>query len=90
MPQDSGLICGARWVQLRARRRSNRGITIVALDPGELFVSVSHHSDDDLFAARDLTELGAHPRGRRAERGAPAPPWVTCRRQMTRESWPSQ
>jgi beta-galactosidase len=57
MPQDNGLVCGARWVQLRPQQRSKRGLTIVALDPGELFVSAAHHHDADLFAAVDLTEL---------------------------------
>jgi beta-galactosidase len=57
MPQDNGLICGARWLQLRPGPRSDRGVTIMALDPGELYMSASHHTAGDLFAALDLTEL---------------------------------
>ena len=55
MPQDSGLICGMRWLQLEER------VTIVALDPGHLYASVSHHSAHDLHAALDRTELTARP-----------------------------
>jgi beta-galactosidase len=57
MPQDNGLICGARWLQLRSGPRSNSGVTIMALDPGELYMSASHHTAADLFAALDLTQL---------------------------------
>jgi beta-galactosidase len=59
MPQDNGLICGARWLQLRPGRRSKDGVTILSLDPAELYMSASHHAAADLFAALDLTEL--HP-----------------------------
>ncbi|MBV9953062.1 MAG: DUF4981 domain-containing protein [Acidimicrobiia bacterium] len=57
MPQDNGLVCGARWLQLRPGARSKDGVTIMALDPAELFMSASHHTAADLFAALDLTEL---------------------------------
>lgn len=55
MPQDSGLACGVRWMQ--ATTPSGDGVTILALDPGELYVSASHHRGQELFAANDLTEL---------------------------------
>ena len=56
MPQEFGLRTGVRWAAITAPSRS-AGLLVVALDPAALAWSATHHTADDLYAARDTTEL---------------------------------
>ena len=56
MPQEFGLRTGVRWIALHPRG-GGAGLLAVALDPGTLAASATHHAAADLEAARDTTEL---------------------------------
>ena len=56
VPQEHGLHLDTRWAALE-RDGGTDGVLIGAVNPSSLAVSVSHFSDDDLWRARDLTEL---------------------------------
>lgn len=61
MPQDFGLRCGLRWMAIEesGRGRGRLGVVVGGLTPHErdLMGSATRYRPDDLFAARDHTEL---------------------------------
>jgi beta-galactosidase len=61
MPQSFGLRCGVRWWAVEELRRGGLGLLVVAGDPGELACSATYHTEADLEAARDLTDLVHRP-----------------------------
>jgi beta-galactosidase len=54
VPQEFGARVGVRWLQLR--NDEGRGVEVRSLG-APLVASVTHHTVDDLFVARDRTEL---------------------------------
>jgi len=63
VPQDHGTHVGTRWFALErggAARRPGLGVLVAAVG-AELAFSASHFTADDLFRARDLTELTYRP-----------------------------
>ena len=59
VPQEFGLRTDCRWMEV-VRSRDGRRLRIEALRPAALHMSAIHHSDHDLFAAADVTELVRH------------------------------
>jgi beta-galactosidase len=62
MPQDFGLRCGLRWMAVEQRGRGRRlGVVVGGLGPhaADLMGSATRFRPEDLFAARDQTELHA-------------------------------
>ena len=56
LPQEFGLRTDCRWMEI-IRSRDGRRLRIEALRPVALHMSATHHRDEDLFAAADVTEL---------------------------------
>ena len=59
VPQEHGLHMDTRWLAL-ARSSPRAGVLVAASAPAALAMSAGHYTADDLWHARDLTEL--HPR----------------------------
>ncbi|MCU0267397.1 MAG: DUF4981 domain-containing protein [Acidimicrobiales bacterium] len=60
MPQEYGLHVGTRWFTLEQVGRGRRtGLLVSTLDTGPLAFSALHHTAEQLYAARDRTELAA-------------------------------
>ena len=56
MPQEHGLHLDTRWFALE-HDDAGRGLLVGAVDPSALAFSAGHFTADDLWRARDLTEL---------------------------------
>jgi beta-galactosidase len=54
VPQESGLHLDTRWAALE---RADVGVLFAALEPNAFAFSARHFRDDDLWRARDLTDL---------------------------------